>query len=709
MDEQPFEQLVDDVTAGLKADPELRLDIRAELLTHLGDTAEHFTTEGKSPEESAEQAARVFGSPLEIAGELLEANRRRMRLRALVRLVAGALLLPVALLVALYTGYGRFARLTWSDGMEIYSSTQSRPPQLPLLNSPAQQEKMRKIQSVVDNLAGKESNADRLRAYWEARRNDPDARIYYAYYSSSLYTLDDKFASAMRLGEQIEPDNAMYNYRLAWYYLSKGMIAKAEKRKEKDQVLTDEILDQHAMELGVAEYRKGVAKPYLNDYKITMLQKKLGMLPTPRLTEDYMQRMVIAASELFPALTGYRTLARKIPGCARLLITKGQREEAEALLSSWHIYPMQIIHNSDTLIHVQVGMACTVVIGKESADIFDSLGRATQARQIREKVVQIDAAVKKQKIDPAMDTAKANLNKHNSVIASIMLPVFGGYSPPPPPTSEELAPSRYHEQTLLEEVALTAVLLLLVFAMVASVTTSAYWFFNLRAAKAAPLLLLPRWQETLRVVALGILLPLAVYYLYSRSPWGGREYGFGYMWPRVSAEFLVIMLVLLYLPAAMAGRLIRRRCETLGVPTPSARTNRRQKIALYSLGVLLVLLCVGTTMAFDVLGFFDDPLLLLLCIIVPLLYTAGFWYVAKSILRSRKSYALFYGTVARSLAPVYALSIILLATLVYPYLIRQEERWLREDHLIFSSSTGFGTVEERAVKRLKAKVEEAMK
>ena len=83
-----------------KDDPELRLDVRAELASHIEELTASFQAEGKTPEESVELALKAFGSPADIAGDLAAANRGRMRLRALARLAARALLVPAAVVLA---------------------------------------------------------------------------------------------------------------------------------------------------------------------------------------------------------------------------------------------------------------------------------------------------------------------------------------------------------------------------------------------------------------------------------------------------------------------------------------------------------------------------------------------------------------------------------------------------------------------------------
>jgi hypothetical protein len=104
VDDQPFDKLAEQAASGLKGDRELYLDVKQELRSHLEEKAEKFANEGHAEDESAELAKKSFGSPLDVAADILDANKRRMKLRALFRLAFGALVVPVAILLALHLG-----------------------------------------------------------------------------------------------------------------------------------------------------------------------------------------------------------------------------------------------------------------------------------------------------------------------------------------------------------------------------------------------------------------------------------------------------------------------------------------------------------------------------------------------------------------------------------------------------------------------------
>ncbi|MHB9023287.1 MAG: hypothetical protein ACYC7E_03805 [Armatimonadota bacterium] len=72
-----------------------------------------------------------------------------------------------------------------------------------------------------------------------------------------------------------------------------------------------------------------------------------------------------------------------------------------------------------------------------------------------------------------------------------------------------------------------------------------------------------------------------------------------------------------------------------------------------------------------------------------------------------ENFGLYYGTLARSLAPVYVLSIILFTFTAQPWLLYQEASWLRKDTALFGNlakrdeeTAGFTPMETRAAQKL---------
>ena len=94
-----FEDLVERLTARLRVDPELRMDVANELRAHLEDAAEEFRQAGAGEAEAAAQAIAALGEEASLAEQLWQANRGRIRFRRAAKWAARATLVPAAIVV----------------------------------------------------------------------------------------------------------------------------------------------------------------------------------------------------------------------------------------------------------------------------------------------------------------------------------------------------------------------------------------------------------------------------------------------------------------------------------------------------------------------------------------------------------------------------------------------------------------------------------
>ena len=165
--DERIELVLHEATESLAADPELRQDVREELRTHLEETIDSHRESGDSEEESLEFALKSFGSSEEVGEKLFEANRRRMRLRAWVRLGMRWVLTPLAIGVAV-VALGRFEGL-WEAGVSYSHFYGPKPPP--------------EHRFLWDGDASRETQAKAQRAIWEA---DPGNPVYFANYAMCL-------------------------------------------------------------------------------------------------------------------------------------------------------------------------------------------------------------------------------------------------------------------------------------------------------------------------------------------------------------------------------------------------------------------------------------------------------------------------------------------------------------------------------------------
>ena len=77
-------------------------------------------------------------------------------------------------------------------------------------------------------------------------------------------------------------------------------------------------------------------------------------------------------------------------------------------------------------------------------------------------------------------------------------------------------------------------------------------------------------------------------------------------------------------------------------------------------------------------------------------------------METRRAYGLYYGTLARTLMPVYACAILFVGVVCMPYLQQRESVLLRQDTLLFIGSHG-GGIEGRLTQRLKRELEAGFK
>ncbi len=297
MDEQ-HRHIIDEATAGLSDDPELRLDIRAELASHLGSAANAYEADGHSTEESAEMAVKDLGSPDELASELLAANARRMKWRAQIRMLFRVVVVPASMIIALVIASILAIRLlnyvmaSISVEKATLTSQHWQSPMTLLPVSRNQQQRYRELAALLSGNtdATYQRYARHLLAQWQAHRNTPEAAMYYAQYANNLLPRggheqnDDNselsiqrkdlpaFTQAMRVGQRLEPENALYDFRLAEAYLTLAIEGKwhttflDKKTGSAKGYFEGSVVDRQLMELGLRELQSGLSKRTLKHY-----------------------------------------------------------------------------------------------------------------------------------------------------------------------------------------------------------------------------------------------------------------------------------------------------------------------------------------------------------------------------------------------------------------------------------------------------------
>jgi len=616
-------QLLDEATAGLQDDPELRLDIKAELRTHLDATAQALREEGMSEEESTAEALKQFGSPVEMAGELLEANRTRMQHRALVRLAIRRLLIPAAVLVALWVGYGGMVQLqqltqelegifrNFQMQMGPFAQAAMHYAELPLSPKIAF---YRKVPN-TDPLDNPSWDMAYFNQFINMHQGDTHCFAYAISRVDSPARMED-----LRKGRQLEPENALYDYLLAREYLRGSYHYDHVRQTELILVIDNRSNFDKAMQ----ELRRGLDKPYLRDYQQDILREELARLPHSSRYTEYYQRALVSKRILTPTYACFRELCRLMPEYAEMLIQEGRTAEALSLLSQGERLPRQMLQDSHDLLGIMVAAACAKIVGGQTASIKDSLGMPVAAWQIRSELARFTTPG-----TPSPDPLAMNTNfiadEFQWLDGNLLgVDIADGHG------AELFIPQRTMGYKLFEEFALDLLLISLGIGILAASAAQLLLLARQRHAGAVPILLVPGWKQLVRVLLLGVVVPLAAYAIYTLLPFSGRAYSVEAIFPRFVVEMLLLGGSMIVVPAVLMARMMRTRCRRLRISIPGRGMRRAE--------------------------------------------------------RRQAQYRLYYGTIARSLVPLYALVLILAAALCKPVLAYQEHQAYLHDRLFFVHS-----------------------
>jgi len=709
-------------TSGLKHDRELQLDVQAELRSHIEEHQREAEANGLTPAAAEEEAVRAMGAVADVATGLEQANRRRMRFRALVRLAAQWLLAPLAVAVAAMTAdLGSLQALRVMSNLNGYD--------IPLIPSGGASEDLGMRRSLTPDqrlvLHGdttKPTPIAQQKAIWDKW---PTNKVYLHNYVTCLLSKepdDTVVAAEITKLQPLDPDNARFDYILAGRLLKEAVEDKRREVKGPDgktKTETDTVIkDRAKLDEAMAHFKAGLAKPEFRRYGREMNTERLAIMGEPTSLLQEIAQISFLAGTLLPDASKWRDLERKTLFYGELLASEGRRAEADIFLNAHNRFVLQINRDVFVLIDVLVVGAIANLAAERVPAIYEKLGDTAAAERAREEAAVLAAPVKQFKervkaFGPPAGQAWETVTRYGSIIANMLLPALGEY-----PTAEELAPSRHSEYVAAEGLAL-GILSVVLFVMMLLFVFVALYYRWVRPGRTATLLLLPEASEVARLLAYGVLLPLLGYYLVTRwLPWGPRELGLGYGGEVLLASLLTLLFVMMGITVTLAGRLVRRRCQELQLPV-APPPHRFWKIAAWSLiGILAVPGFLPATticwigewpfmQSLDRLHFFWGLFVALALLTLLIRVVCG---IASDVRFGRRC-AAYYGSLARTLIPVVALALILVNICSRPYLRMEERRLVKSDTLMCSdlAAGGFTGLESRLVQRLKAEIQEAAK
>ncbi len=761
MDRQTREYL-DTVTAGLRDDAELRLDVRAELAAHLEDKIDELRRAGVPEAEAEGQALRALGAVTEVAAELERGSRRRLFRRAWLRRGLRFALVPAAVIAAVVCTDLHWAALAGTADMLGVDSGAGVPPF-----------RRRLAARALDRRPDSPVLTKSPRELWESDRTN---RVYFANLithevASRVSNAADDGARAALLAQleaaaEIDPGNARYDYLRAALLLRNAVAIESRPQKGADgsplpSELSWTISDRARLDEAMGHLGRALGKAEFRRYGREMLAAQLAVLGPPKSLLDQVRRISISAAALLPDLASLRELARASVLYGETLAGEGRVAEARPFLDGWKTITLHLNRDAWTLIDCLVVTAVASFGPHHAAAVYERAGLADEAARTRREgslLAGPGEEWRRRRNDPAAREAnkprERDLRLYGGFLTGLLLPALDEW-----PEPADYDANRRLEYTTAMQAAQGCLNALLLAAMLACVVISLRWRL-LSNGEVIPLLLLPDWRRWLRALAAGVLLPLVAFAGVSLFvPVSGQAYAFRPGLHKLAAEFCLLAVALVLVPSWMASRSAQRRCLELGIPAGSTAAPGFLVYALICGGLALAL-CLGAavfphewwagpTAGFGLIAGAVGVVLLLVALRRGLRFllaaalccslgAALCWFrpadpegpfvpgvaaavaalvflllgcvtAALRLLLAPRQVGLYCGTVARSLIPTFAGALLLLCLTARPWLLCRERFLLAQDRIFLADSEnpGFTRIENRVTERLRSAVESA--
>tara|TARA_B110000438_G_scaffold1566_2_gene1548 strand:- start:67 stop:1977 length:1911 start_codon:yes stop_codon:yes gene_type:complete len=568
------------------------------------------------------------------------------------------------------------------------------------------------------------------RALWE---KNPESKVYYANYVRALLEdykekdLDNSFdylEKEIRRGEELDPDNAFYNYMLAAVLFKRGgewEINKGEKEGEKSKEWS--VKDKALLDLAIVELNKAEQKPYYRRYLSEFLKERLDLFPETRRLEDRIGKMAYLANIPLGQLGLIRDLFEALPFYVDVERNELPEDDATELLDAWQEFLEKAIPDAWCLIDILLFSAIANMAGGEVddsmaegkrdesvafgkvADVYEAMGKPEDANSTRLLAKKLGEP--KKKLDADRESKRVKEMERDlifwkgSILARMLLPNLGE-----PVTEEMLRPGRQADRIVIEQFNLSCILCYFVVAIIGTLIL----FMVCQSAskgRTVPLLILPSWRIAMETLGLAILLPMFLYFAFTR--WSGLssfENGIE-DWRLLGLEVGLLDVSFLAASTLLSASYIRKRCQALDIPIPKPANSFLIKLCWGGMGILC-LCCAVSKKLFGHQGALETGLYLFGTGMGLILGGVGIVVFIKGCM-SRNTYGLYYGTLARSLMPVYACAVIFIGIICLPWLQKEESALLKKDPLFSSNPHGFTVLEGNLTLRLQSELADALK
>ena len=703
-----IEKLLDNLTAGLEADPEVRLDVKSEMRSHLDEKIAEGIRDGLSEQESERWAIKAFGDTIQISDEVASANTAKMSLRSKLRKLGYFLLLPAVVICALFTFDPNTLLLKLSYPVLIGHDKGVGNPEKSFwfFERYTPDEKL-----ILYGDKSRDNKAESQKAIWE---RFPENKVYLANYIITLLSFShkteyerEKLFAELEMAKQKDPENALYNYITASLLLDKA--CKIEHKQTRKRVGKSKrirygreysitVKDRNMMNRVVDEYLKGIRKKYCRSYILKMLDKRLEIMGRPVNIKENIQQIALAASCVLPHLTRYRELSVGCWKYAETLQDEGKGKVALKTIGSWRRYLAHLAEDSDLFISALITVATAKAAEKIIPSIYRRAGKNHDAENV-EKVLKRIIAVDEKRRDESDNFNLGRYYNKIGVLGAMLLPHVGKLEY----TAEDYELSNKVEYAAIERFLIVLLNFIFLIFVVGGSFTVLYW--RIRSRQKA-LLLAPPLKLMGRILLRGFILPLGIYFLISFTGIiGGHEYNISYNVAAVAAQFTLLLVSIPTVIFMQTRKHVRRRCLELNLPVSCGGIRKALKITcICMLPILAVLAVLPPPYVYKTAntGIKSLPGLLGL-IALGIIVIALIMLLIKffTTIFSGDKYALYYGALAKTLTPVFAAGMILITVCVLPALQWREADLISRDKIIYGQPKGFSTAEFDVTQKLK--------
>jgi hypothetical protein len=581
-----WDALLDRLTRPLRVDPELQREISRELRAHLEDSRQQFRAGGMNEQDAQAAAAKALGNEEEIAQQLWQANRRRVRVRRAVRWVAGITLLPATAVISVSMAWGAIVSIAVLLGIAGSTTHTTNSLSRPLADrfarnvlADAPSDARAVLEFKTDSPAQMLASAKSLT---EAHPGDP---LYYGNYVGRCLTdlLVDKgggkeidrskltnVLNVLDHAKQVEPGNGLYSLVKAGLLFETSTIrqritiGKAPESWFAGLYLVD---DSARFELALTELHEAASKPYIDSHAFELVERSLQMLGSPKsLGEEVWRRQRLADTSLpfqqrfywiVPALWQASELARQsqfdrandvMRDCHRVAISIANRTE--------------LINDSITSRNLyRLSLGVEVIIARckgDAAGLEHALAAMQDDQTFINRISWEETALHTNRPMPIHLIALADRRLEGST------PKF------------DSRPALRAEYAIADRLGLS-VLLIILTALSAAAGVRAV-VFRVQVGRW-PAIAFMGWRRLAVVVLVSCLLPVSLYALYTWSPLSGRHRAADSSVERLTVEYAAVACVILALLRTMSDRALRKRAGELDADELKTCPPGRWKIA----------------------------------------------------------------------------------------------------------------------------------